>query len=168
MASALDDDDMAASLTGRSDQLQPSPSSLAAQQSSAQASSAPAKAPVKADQQSKRLAASAQQQPYQEAEMQGAIARVGDQERVPVKLEQDGSSAGLQVEASATSAALEGLQGTDKERERSMTEAHFSGRDHAADLAGTLYETVLLAILEGLRSVSSDGERFFNDASPTS
>ena len=31
-------------------------------------------------------------------------------------------------------------------------EAGTTGRDHAADLSGTLYETVLLAILEGLRS----------------
>lgn len=30
------------------------------------------------------------------------------------------------------------------------------GRDHAADLAGTLYETVLLAILKGLRSAFQD------------
>ena len=34
-------------------------------------------------------------------------------------------------------------------------EAGTRGRDHAADLSGTLYETVLLAILEGLRSAYS-------------
>ena len=37
--------------------------------------------------------------------------------------------------------------------EGSNGEVGTSGRDHAADLSGTLYETVLLAILEGLRYV---------------
>ena len=37
--------------------------------------------------------------------------------------------------------------------DRSSGEVGISGRDHAADLSGTLYETVLLAILEGLRYV---------------
>ena len=166
MASALDDDDMAASSAGRSNQLQPSSSSLADQQSSAQASTATAEAPVKAGQPSETLAAATQQQPYQATDTRGAIARGGDHGAVPVKLEQDGSSAGLQVGGSATSAALEVPHGTDNEQKRSMIEPGFSGRNHAADLAGTLYETVLLAILEGLRSVLSDGGNSC-DASPT-
>jgi hypothetical protein len=43
------------------------------------------------------------------------------------------------------------LQDEDMELQQSNGEAGTSVRDHAADLAGTLYETVLLAILEGLR-----------------
>ena len=43
------------------------------------------------------------------------------------------------------------VQDEDMELQQSNGEAGTSGRDHAADLAGTLYETVLLAILEGLR-----------------
>ena len=154
LASALDDDDMAASLAGRSDQLQPSLSSPADQQSHVQPSAASAAATIEADQLSETIEPSPQQQPKQVAETQGATARIGDNKIVPVNFEQDNSSAGLQVEVSATSAAIKVPQITDTVQDRSIAEPNFSGRDHAADLAGTLYEIVLLAILEGLRSVS--------------
>ena len=158
LASALDDDDMAASSAGRSHQLEPSLSSPADQQSSAQPSAAPPEAAIKAEQPSEMSVAPAEQQPNQVAENQDAIGRVRNDEIVPVKTEQDGSSAGLQVELSATSAAIEVPQGTATTQDRSMSEPGSSGRDHAADLAGTLYETVLLAILEGLRSALLDRE----------
>ncbi len=150
LALALDDDDMAASSAGRSDQLQAPLSSTVEQQNSTQPSAAPAETNIKADQPSEMSVASAQQQPNQ-----GTIA-IGDHKIMPVKLEQGGSSAGLQMEVSATSAAIEVPQGTATVQDRSMTEPGSSGRSHAADLAGTLYETVLLAILEGLRSALSD------------
>ena len=156
LALALDDNDMAASSAGTADQLQPSLSSPAEQQSSAQPSAVPAEATIKADQPSEMSAASGEQQPNQAAGTQGALVRIGDNNLVPVKIEQDGSSAGLQMEVSATSAAIEVPQGTATVRDRRMSEPGSSGRDHAADLAGTLYETVLLAILEGLRSAMSD------------
>ena len=145
LASALDDGDMVAGLAGRSDQLQPSLSSPADQESSAEPAAARAEAPIKADQPSEMSAA------------QGAINRIGDNQILPVKMEQDDSSAGLQVEVSATSAAIEVPQGTDRVQDVCMNKPESSGRNHAADLAGTLYETVLLAILEGLRSALSDG-----------
>lgn len=44
------------------------------------------------------------------------------------------------------------MQETELQLHHSSVEAGTIGRDHAADLTGTLYETVLLAILEGLRS----------------
>ena len=157
LASALDDGDMAASSAGRSDQLQPSLSSPAGQQKSTQPSAALAEAPIKADQSTEMLSESAQQQPKQLAGTQGAIARIGDDNIAPVKVEQDDSSAGPQMEVSVTSAAIEVPQGTATVQDRSMSEPGSSGRDHAADLAGTLYETVLLAILEGLRSALSAG-----------
>ena len=158
LASALDDGDMAASSAGRSDHLQPSLSSPAGQQKSTQPSAALAEAAIKADQSSEMSSESAQQQPKQLAGTQGAIARIGDDNIAPVRIEQDGSSAGIQVELSATSAALEVPQGTATTQDRSMSDPGSSGRDHAADLAGTLYETVLLAILEGLRSALLDRE----------
>ena len=49
----------------------------------------------------------------------------------------------------------QGMEEPDMQLRKSNGEAGTGGRDHAADLSGTLYETVLLAILEGLRFTSS-------------
>jgi len=61
---------------------------------------------------------------------------------------QGASKAGLAVEMGRN-----GMQDGVLQLHRSSRDAGVSGRDHGADLAGTLYETVLLAILEGLRLV---------------
>jgi len=61
---------------------------------------------------------------------------------------QGASSAGLAVDMGRN-----GMQEGVLQLHRGSKEAGISGRDHSADLAGTLYETVLLAILEGLRLV---------------
>ena len=67
---------------------------------------------------------------------------------------QGASNAGLAIELGQN-----GMQDGALQLHRSSKDAGMCGRDHSADLAGTLYETVLLAILEGLRlacDVTSD------------